>query len=203
MISCFKGRFKVTSPRGWRVLNGQREYHGGIDLVGLDDKTVYAIADGIIDAVPWEPDGFGRYVRQKLPDGRRLYYAHLRDGSQAVKSGQAVKAGDKLGVMGSTGRSTGAHTHLELRVPGTSKVDLDVAAFTGIPNAVGTYRAEEKTMAKFEDTGGHWAEEEIDELVEMGIVNGDGDGTFRPNDKITRAEAAALIRRAIRFITGK
>ena len=46
MISCFKGRFRLTSPRGDRVLNGVKGYHHGIDLVGLDDTTVYSIVDG-------------------------------------------------------------------------------------------------------------------------------------------------------------
>ena len=59
MVSCFKGKFKVTSPRGNRVLNGKSEYHGGLDLVAIDDKTVYAIADGKVDAVPYEANGFG------------------------------------------------------------------------------------------------------------------------------------------------
>ena len=139
MISCFKGKFKVTSPRGNRTLMGKSEYHGGMDLVGVDDKTVYAIADGVVDAVPYEANGFGYYVRQLLPDGRRIYYGHMAKGSIVVKAGQKVKAGDKLGTMGSTGRSTGAHTHIELRVKGTSKTSLDISEFTGIPNKVGTY----------------------------------------------------------------
>lgn len=138
MIACFKGRFKVTSPRGNRNLGGV-EYHQGMDLVGLDDKTVYAIADGVVDAVPYEKNGFGYYVRQLLPDGRRIYYGHMAKGSIVVKAGQQIKAGDKLGTMGSTGRSTGAHTHIELRVKGTSKTSLDISEFTGIPNKVGTY----------------------------------------------------------------
>lgn len=203
MISCFKGRFRVTSPRGPRVLGGVSEYHGGLDLVGIDDTTVYAIADGVIDAVPWEKDGFGRYVRQLLPDGRRVYYGHLREGSQVVHAGQTVRAGDALGIMGSTGRSTGEHTHLELRPKGTSKESLDISAFTGIPNAIGTYFTEGVTSVHFDDTVGHWAEREIDELVEMGIVNGTGDGRFEPDKKVTRAEAAVMIRRAIMYITGK
>lgn len=143
MTSCFKGRFKVTSPRGWRTLGGVREYHGGLDLVALDDKTVYAITDGKVDAVPWEPNGFGRYVRQILPDGRRIYYGHMVNGSQKVKAGQTINKGDALGVMGSTGRITGAHTHLELRGPGTGKESLDIAAFTGIPNTVGTFETDD------------------------------------------------------------
>lgn len=141
MISCFKGRFKVTSIRGNRVLGGKNQYHGGLDLVALDDTNIYAIADGVVDAVPYESAGFGYYVRQKLFDGRRIYYGHMKKGSVAVKAGQNIKKGDLLGVMGSTGASTGAHTHLEIRVPGTSKESLDISAFTGIPNVIGTFDA--------------------------------------------------------------
>ena len=69
MISCFKGKFKVTSPRGYRTLGGVRQYHGGLDVVALGpDKSVYAIADGKVDATPFEANGFGYYVRQLLPD---------------------------------------------------------------------------------------------------------------------------------------
>ena len=139
MISCFKGKFKVTSPRGSRILGGKSEYHGGLDLVAIDDKTVYAIADGKVDAVPYEANGFGYYVRQLLPDGRRIYYGHMAKGSIKVKAGQSIKKGDRLGVMGSTGKSTGAHTHIELRIKGTSKTSLDISEFCGIPNKVGTY----------------------------------------------------------------
>lgn len=143
MISCFKGKFKVTSPRGYRNLGGN-EYHGGLDLVALEDKTIYAIADGVVDATPYEANGFGYYVRQLLPDGRRIYYGHMAPGSIVVKAGQTIKKGDKLGTMGSTGRSTGAHTHIELRPKGTGRDSLDIAKFTGIPNKVGEYEYKEK-----------------------------------------------------------
>ncbi len=139
MISCFKGKFKVTSPRGYRTLGGVKQYHGGLDLVGIEDINVYAIADGKVDATPFEANGFGYYIRQTLPDGRRIYYGHLKAQSICVKAGQSVKVGDRLGVMGSTGNSTGAHTHIELRPKGTSFESLDIAEFTGIPNKVGTY----------------------------------------------------------------
>ena len=139
MISCFKGKFKVTSPRGYRTLSGVKEYHGGLDLVALDDKNVYAIADGTVDATPYEKNGFGYYVRQKLADGRRIYYGHMQKDSITVTKGQQIKKGDKLGVMGSSGNSTGAHTHIELRVAGTSKQSLDICEFSGIPNVVGVY----------------------------------------------------------------
>ena len=135
MTSCFKGRFKVTSIRGYRTIGGAKEYHGGLDLVALDDKNVYAIADGTVDAAPYEPNGFGYYVRQLLPDGRRIYYGHMAKGSVAVKKGDRIKKGDKLGTMGSTGRSTGAHTHLEIRPKGTSKTSLDISEFRVFPTS--------------------------------------------------------------------
>ena len=151
MISCFKGKFKVTSPRGYRTLNGKKQYHGGLDVVALGaDKSVYAIADGTVAATPYEASGFGYYVRQLLPDGRRIYYGHMAKGSIAVKAGQAIKKGDKLGIMGSTGASTGAHTHIELRVPGSSYDSLDISEFTGIPNAKGTYEAKEEVTPEEE-----------------------------------------------------
>jgi murein DD-endopeptidase MepM/ murein hydrolase activator NlpD len=198
MISCFKGKFKVTSPRGYRVLGGKEEYHGGLDLVGIDDKTVYAIADGIVDAVPYEANGFGYYVRQKLPDGRRIYYGHMAKGSIVVKAGQQIKKGDKLGIMGSTGRSTGAHTHLEIRIPGTSKTSLDISEFTGIPNKTGTYEYKEENDMKFKDVPDtHWAAKAIEELSEKGIIKGYEDGTFKPEQSVTRAEVAVMISRAM------
>lgn len=146
MISCFKGKFKVTSPRGYRTLFGQKQYHGGLDLVALEDKNIYAIADGKVDATPYEKDGFGYYVRQKLDDGRRIYYGHMLKDSVSVKAGQKIVKGQKIGVMGSSGSSTGAHTHLEIRVPGTSFESLDISEYTGIPNKTGTYECREKTF---------------------------------------------------------
>ena len=143
MKSCFKGEFRVTSPRGYRTLNGVKDYHGGMDLVALgSDKSVYAIADGVIDDTPYEANGFGYYVRQTLEDGTRMYYGHLSKDSFAVKKGDKVKVGDKLGVMGSTGASTGAHTHIEWRVKGWTKESLDISEFTGIPNKKGVYKVE-------------------------------------------------------------
>lgn len=144
MISCFKGQFRVTSPRGYRTIDGKKEYHGGLDLVALEDRTVYAIADGTVDYVAYEPNGFGYYMRQLLSDGRRIYYGHMLRGSIVVETGQRISKGDKIGIMGCTGRATGMHTHIELRPKGTSKDSLDISAYTGIPNKIGTYTAQNK-----------------------------------------------------------
>lgn len=58
-------------------------------------------------------------------------------------------------------------------------------------------------VAKFNDTAGHWAEKIIDELAEMGIVNGNNSGSFEPDKPATKAEVAAMVRNAVKYITGK
>ena len=139
MISCFKGKFRLTSPRGYRVLNGVKGYHHGIDLVGLDDTTVYSIADGKVRT--GSDNSAGNYVCVTIEDGRSVYYFHLK--SFKVKTGDVVKKGQAVGIMGNTGHNFGAHTHLELRVKGTAYKSLDISAFTGIPNKVGIYEYKE------------------------------------------------------------
>ncbi len=57
-------------------------------------------------------------------------------------------------------------------------------------------------MKNFEDMAGHWAKQHVEDLHEMGVVNGDG-GKFRPDDAITRAECATMVRNAVRYVTGK
>ena len=163
-------------------------------MVGIDDTSVYSIADGIIDATPYEKNGFGYYIRQLLSDGKRIYYGHLKKDSICVKPGQTVKKGDKLGVMGSTGKSTGAHTHLELRPAGTSKDSLDICEYTGIPNIKDTYYYEENNDIEFADVPkNHWSYSEITEVSKSGIMTGFPDGTFRPEEPVTRAQLASVI----------
>lgn len=60
-----------------------------------------------------------------------------------------------------------------------------------------------KNMAGFKDVSGHYAEKHINELKEMGVVNGDDKGNFRPNDTVTRGDVAIMVRNAIRYVTGK
>lgn len=164
MICCFKGRFRLTSPRGDRVLNGVKGYHHGIDLVGLDDTTVYSIADGTVRT--GSDNSAGNYVCVTIADGRRIYYFHLK--SFKVKTGDNVKKGQAVGIMGNTGHSFGAHTHLELRVKGTEYKSLDINEFTGIPNKVGVYEYKEGESVKqnkysYDDT--------VDAMIRDGVTD--------------------------------
>ena len=148
MILLFEGRNRVTSC--YRC--GDRPDHRGIDIVGDDSKDILCPVDGTVRSSTiivnrsdptWE---WGNYVRVDDADGNRYFFCHMA--SRAVTVGQKVKAGDKLGVMGSTGKSAGAHTHFEIRKP-DGKADVDPAAFLGIPNKKGTYQQETGWVQKF------------------------------------------------------
>ena len=134
----FRGRNRVTS--GYRLPD--RPDHSGLDIVGDDSKDVLCPVAGTVRSSTmitnkndstWE---WGNYVRVDDADGNRLFFCHLD--SRAVKVGQKVNPGDRLGVMGNTGYSFGAHTHFEVR-KSDGKTTLDPAAYLGIPNARGTY----------------------------------------------------------------
>ena len=149
-MNCFKGKYRVTS--GYRL--PERPAHNGLDLVGLEDINIYAPCNGVIGASgivdratdtgrTWE---WGNFVRLDTADGHSIFMCHMA--TRAVTKGQKVTKGDKLGVMGNTGNSQGAHTHLEVRKYGTY-IDVNPSTYTGIPNKVGIYEADtSRTLAE-------------------------------------------------------
>lgn len=153
MALLFEGRNRITS--GYKLAD--RPDHGGLDIVGDDSRDVLSPADGIVRSSTiitdksnptWE---WGNYVRVDDAQGNRLFFCHLA--SRSVKVGQRVKKGDKLGVMGNTGYSFGAHTHFEVR-KSDGKTKLDPAEYLGIPNEKGTYTGHISTGWK--KTGTKW-----------------------------------------------
>ena len=217
MVSCFKGAFRVTSVYGMRTLYGVTRFHHGLDLVGLDDIIVYAISAGTV-RTGFQANEAGNFVVVTMKDGRRVYYMHLK--SFLVPNGAFVAKGQAIGIMGNTGHSYGAHTHLELRPKGTSYESLDIAAFTGIPNKLGVYyynpnEEEESAMTqeKFDEMmedylrrlaekpPEEWSKEERDFCEKRGILRGDSDGQMRYRSYVTREEAAAIAYRIVKGLT--
>ena len=94
-------------------------YHPGIDIDNLAGGPIYAADSGTVTTAGW-PDnfGYGNRVVVNHGNGYTTLYAHLS--AIYVSAGQAVSRGDVLGLMGSTGRSTGTHLHLEVRKDGTA-----------------------------------------------------------------------------------
>lgn len=94
---------------------GEPEYHQGIDISTEKGERVYATADGVVETASYSGD-YGNLIVVRHDFGLATRFGHLS--AFAVRPGQAVKRGDILGYVGSTGRSTGAHLHYEILVNG-------------------------------------------------------------------------------------
>ena len=95
---------------------GRAAMHGGIDLAGPVGTPVYATADGIVGRSEWNSGGYGNLVEINHGQGIQTRYGHLS--RMIAQAGQRVRRGDLIGLMGSTGRSTGSHLHFEVRIDG-------------------------------------------------------------------------------------
>lgn len=112
----------VTSPYGMRThpTKGGRRMHTGIDLAG-GGTNIVSMADGVVTKTVRGSTGYGYYVivEHGTMNGKKIstLYAHLAE--IRVSTGQQVKAGQSLGVMGTTGTSTGVHLHFEVHENGS------------------------------------------------------------------------------------
>jgi murein DD-endopeptidase MepM/ murein hydrolase activator NlpD len=89
-------------------------FHTGIDLVEPFGSPIYAADDGVVALVGSSSSGYGRYVVIAHSGGLDTLYGHLS--TTLVRVGQVVNQGQTVGLEGSTGNSTGAHLHFELRI---------------------------------------------------------------------------------------
>ena len=89
------------------------EFHGGMDIDGERGDMVMAPASGVISEAGWK-GGYGNMVEIDHGNGLKTRYGHLS--RIEVETGTQITRGQILGLVGSTGRSTGPHLHYELRV---------------------------------------------------------------------------------------
>lgn len=104
---------EVTSGFGWRVhpISGTPRFHRGIDLGAAMGSPIVAAKAGRVEAAD-SLSGYGLTVILRHPRAQQTLYAHM---SQVfVRPGEQVKKGQLLGLVGSTGNSTGPHLHFEL-----------------------------------------------------------------------------------------
>jgi hypothetical protein len=93
--------------------------HNGLDFGIPDGTTIVAAADGTIEKVGFEDNGYGNFVKIAHMDGATrysTYYAHLQ--STFVNAGEKVTAGTPIGLSNNTGSSTGPHLHFGIRIVG-------------------------------------------------------------------------------------
>ncbi len=110
----------IGSPFGHRSdpILGQRAKHEGIDFNAETGTPVVVAADGMVLSAGWQSD-FGNMIDVDHGDGLTTRYAHLS--RMNVKAGSLVKRGERIGAVGSTGRSTGSHLHFEVRMLGIAQ----------------------------------------------------------------------------------
>jgi murein DD-endopeptidase MepM/ murein hydrolase activator NlpD len=106
-----------TSGYGWRW----GRMHKGIDIANSVGTPIVAVQEGEVTYAGWNDGGYGYLVEITHPDGSRSLYAH--QSRILVEVGEAVRQGQQIGLMGSTGRSTGPHLHFEIHAPGYGAIN--------------------------------------------------------------------------------
>jgi murein DD-endopeptidase MepM/ murein hydrolase activator NlpD len=94
--------------------------HTGLDFAAPSGTPVQAVANGVVTETGWA-GAYGNRLILTLEDGTEIWYCHLTSFGASV--GQAVVGGQSVGLVGSTGNSTGPHLHLEVRPGGGDAVD--------------------------------------------------------------------------------
>jgi murein DD-endopeptidase MepM/ murein hydrolase activator NlpD len=107
--------FAVNSRYGTRRLAGEAaaRAHKGVDFAAPRGTSVFAAAEGTVLRTGNQPTGYGRFVEIRHPNGMTTLYAHLS--RVDVRSGQELYSGERVGLVGSTGYSTGPHLHFEVK----------------------------------------------------------------------------------------
>ncbi len=118
--------YMVTSEQGWRVLNGQDDYHMGIDL-SCDAGTQIRAYNGGKVLISEYHYSYGNYVLIYHGGGLATLYAHMSE--RAVSVGDWVDSGDTIGYVGMTGSAYGYHLHFEVRQDGAVQNPRDYMNF--------------------------------------------------------------------------
>ena len=107
----------VSSSFGtrWHPLLGGYRFHAGVDLVAPTGTQILATSPGVITEAGW-CGGYGFCVTVDHGDGYHTLYGHLS--RVDVSAGERVASGQRVGLVGSTGQSTGPHLHYEVRFNG-------------------------------------------------------------------------------------
>ena len=135
---------RITQPYGctglsWEPARGScAHFHDGIDLGPGYGAKVAAAADGVVAYVGWSPMGAGDrsfIVVMAHGDGHETFYGHLLP-TKHVWVGEWVAQGEKIGLVGDTGRSTGSHLHWEVRRGGRTVDPESVIRSSRTPDPV-------------------------------------------------------------------
>jgi len=113
--------YPITSGYGWRIhpITGKKQFQSAVDIGAPQGTPVYSLMDGIVAYSGWM-NGYGNVVVINHGSVSSLY-AH--NSQLLVSKGQHVEGGEKISLVGSTGRSTGPHIHFEVTNSSGEKID--------------------------------------------------------------------------------
>lgn len=110
----------LTSGYGWR----NDRMHNGIDVAAPQGTALLAADCGVVSRAQYgDNGGYGNIVEVQHPNGMMTRYAHIKPGGIQVSPGMAVRRGQYIAQMGTTGNSTGPHLHFETHPSGSGAVD--------------------------------------------------------------------------------
>jgi len=122
LVAPGSGEVRYPLPMGsWNVSRTVGGGHNGADMLAPAGTPIYAAASGVVRASAESIGGYGVCVMlDSVVGGQRVQttYGHMIYGSRQVQQGQTVEAGQLIGYVGSTGRSTANHLHFEVWVNG-------------------------------------------------------------------------------------
>lgn len=117
-----QGWFSSYFGRRRDPFTGRRQFHRGVDIAGRKGTPIYVTADGTVKNCIHDKN-LGRLLIIDHGYGLETRYGHLQ--KSLVKKGQEVKRGQKIALMGSTGRSTSSHLHYEVKLNGRHQNPLN------------------------------------------------------------------------------
>jgi murein DD-endopeptidase MepM/ murein hydrolase activator NlpD len=136
------GSYTIFRSFGWRTdpFSGSPEFHRGSDLAAPLGTPILAIADGVVSYAGQRSPHGGQIIIEHTVGGERVasYYHHMYDHGIRVATGESVAAGQQIGDVGSAGRSTGPHLHVEIHPGGAGKPAVDALQWLSEHSAVGT-----------------------------------------------------------------
>ncbi len=118
---------RITSRFGYRThpITGNYGFHTGLDLAAAEGTPIAAVFYGKIKKIG-EDDSWGKYVLVEHSDGFETFYCHLSE--IYVENDTVIRQGETVGLVGSTGMSTGPHLHFEVRINGV-RVDPELLLY--------------------------------------------------------------------------
>ena len=108
---------RMASGYGWRIdpVYHTRRFHAGMDFTAPVGTEIYSTGNGSVISAGWQ-QGYGNCVQINHGYGYLTLYGHMN--AIKVRTGQSLKRGDVIGLVGSTGKSTGPHLHYEVHYKG-------------------------------------------------------------------------------------